>query len=156
MTVIKNSTLIDCTPEQAFDYLVDIRNELEWNPGAQSMEKITPGPVALGTRFVAKWKQSRQLEVECIDFDRPHHWAHRNGGPVHVTVSCRLKPENGKTRLYADFDARPKGWFLLVFPLFLLVMRKEEKANMTRLRDAVERHVANQHSAPQGSSESSD
>ncbi|HEY5858032.1 MAG TPA: hypothetical protein VIW24_29380 [Aldersonia sp.] len=75
---------------------------------------------------------------------------------MHVTVSCRLKPENGKTRLYADFDARPKGWFLLVFPLFLLAMRKEEKANMTRLRDAVERHVANQHSAPQGAAESSD
>ena len=33
MTIISNSTVIRCTPEEVFDYLSDHRSELEWNPG---------------------------------------------------------------------------------------------------------------------------
>jgi hypothetical protein len=36
---------------------------------------------------------------------------------------------------------RPHGWFRLVFPVFLLVIRREERANMTYLRDALERRL---------------
>ena len=47
MTVIENQTTVACTPEELFDYCVDIRNELEWNPTAKSMEKLTDGPVGV-------------------------------------------------------------------------------------------------------------
>ena len=66
MAVINNSTLINCTPAEAFDYFVDIRNELEWNPDAVSMVKLTDGPVRQGTRFLAKWKSSTQI-VRVVD-----------------------------------------------------------------------------------------
>ncbi len=42
-----------------FDYLADPRNELEWNPKVEVMEKITDGPVGLGTKFRAKWTKSK-------------------------------------------------------------------------------------------------
>ena len=48
MTVIRNTVVIRCTPEQAFDYLSDLRNELDWNPTVQSVEKLTDGPVGVG------------------------------------------------------------------------------------------------------------
>lgn len=142
VAVISNSTLINCTPEEAFDYFVDIRNELEWNPDAVSMEKLTDGPVGKGTKFRAKWKSSMQIEVECVEFDRPHRFVAVNGGPVAVTFTCRVEPEGDKTRLLVDFDAHPKGWFRLVFPLFYLMMRRQEKANMANGRTALERRLA--------------
>jgi hypothetical protein len=71
MAVIENTVQIDRSPEEAFDYLVDLRNELEWNPGVQSMEKLTEGPIGVGTRFLAKWKQSQLIEVECIRLRTP-------------------------------------------------------------------------------------
>jgi hypothetical protein len=58
VTVISNSVEIRCTPEEAFDYLSDHRNELEWNPGIESIGKLTDGPVGLGTRYLAKWKSA--------------------------------------------------------------------------------------------------
>lgn len=142
MTVISNSTVITCSPEEAFDYFVDIRNELEWSSDAVSMEKLTDGPVGKGTRFRAKWKTSKQIEVECVEYDRPVRWAHVNGGPVAVTFTGRIQPEGGKTRLLVDFDARPKGLFRLVFPIVLVIMRRKEKANMASARDALERRLA--------------
>ena len=54
MAVIENSVQIERSPEDVFDYLVDLRNELEWNPDVESMKKLTDGPISVGTKFLAK------------------------------------------------------------------------------------------------------
>ncbi|WP_157984489.1 SRPBCC family protein [Lentzea terrae] len=141
MVVLHNSVLIRCSPEEAFDYLSDLRAELEWNPGCQSMEKITEGPVGVGTRFRAKWKSSPLVEVEFTRYDRPRSWSAHNGGPIEVSFTCHLEPVPEGTLLRAEFAPRPHGWFRLVFPLFLLVISREEKANMIRIREALERRT---------------
>ena len=81
------------------------------------------------------------MEVETVRYDRPHGWTVHSGGLIEVTVTIRLEPVAQGTRLHSDFDARPHGWFRLVFPLFLAKIRKEESANMTYLREALERRA---------------
>lgn len=141
MTVIRNSVLIRCSPEEAFDYLSDLRAELEWNPKCEVMEKITEGPVRQGTRYRAKWKSSPPVEVEIVEYDRPRSWTAHNGGPIEVAFTCRLAPAPQGTLLHAEFVCRPHGWFRLIFPIFLLVIRRQEEANMTHLREALERRT---------------
>jgi Polyketide cyclase / dehydrase and lipid transport len=138
MEVISNTVVIGCGIDETFDYLSDHRNEKEWNPAIESIEKITDGPVRLGTKFRAKWKKSPLVEMEVVEYDRPHRWATHNGGPIEATVRFRLEPVEGGTQLLADFEATPHGWFKLVFPLFIARMRKDEKANMTYLKSALE------------------
>jgi len=143
VTVISNSVAIRCTPEEAFDYLSDHRNELEWNPGIESIDKLTDSPVGLGTKYVAKWKSApKAVEVETIAYDWPHGWSVHNTGSVEVTVTVRLQPTATGTRLSSDFEAQPHGFFRLIFPLFLIKIRKEEAANMTHLKAALERRAA--------------
>lgn len=141
MTVIRNSVVIRCTQEEAFDYLSDLRAELEWNPKCQVMEKLTDGPVGLGTKYRAKWKNSPQVELDTVQFERPRTWAMHNGGPIEVTFACRFEPHPKGTKLFAEFQPRPHGWFRLVFPLFLLMIRRDEKANMVHIREELERRV---------------
>ncbi len=139
MRVITNTVLIDRKPEEVFDYCVDLRNELEWNPDAKSMEKLTDGPPEAGTRFLAKWKTApRPIEVTCTTFERPKTWSFVNGGPVAVTFSGRVRPDAGATRLDVTFEAEPHGWFRLVFPVFFRVMKRKERANMANLKRALE------------------
>jgi len=138
MTVIRNSAVIRCTPEQAFDYLSDPRAELEWNPRCEVMDMLTEGPVGKGTRYRAKWKSSPMVELETVRFERPHTWTMHNAGPIEVTFTARLEAMSEGTKLHVEFEPRPHGWFRLVFPVFLLVIRREERANMTYLRDALE------------------
>ena len=59
-----------------------------------------------------------------------------------VTFTGRLEPEGNQTRLLVAFDARPNGWFRLVFPLFYVMMKRQEKANMVNCRAALERRLA--------------
>lgn len=141
MTVIHNSVVIRCTTELAFDYLTDHRTELEWNPKCEAMEKLSAGPAGKGTRYRAQWRGPPCLEPEAVQFDRPRSWTSHNGGPLEVTLTCSLEQVTEGTELFADFEARPHGWFRLFFPLFLLMARRDEKANMGHLRDALERRA---------------
>ena len=139
MVVISNSVVVRCTPEQAFDYLSDLRSELEWNPTCERMDKVTDGPVGPGTRFRAKWKLSPLVEVEILEHDRPMYWKAHNGGPLEVTMTVRLESVADGTRLSTNFDATPHGFLRLIFPILVRKLRREENANMGHIREALER-----------------
>lgn len=98
MAVIRNAVEIHRSPAQVFDHLSDPRNELEWNPKVEKMEKITDG----------------QLNIELST----------TGDPA--------------TLLTSRFEAHPHGTFRLIFPIFLIMMRREEARNMQLLRQALE------------------
>jgi hypothetical protein len=142
MVLISNSVVIRCIPEQAFDYLSDLRNERDWNPTCEQMEKVTDGPVGSGTRFRAKWKLSPVVDLEILEYDRPHCWTAHNGGPLEVTMTVRLESVADGTRLSTAFDARPHGFLKLVFPILRRRLRADESANMGHIRAALERRHA--------------
>jgi carbon monoxide dehydrogenase subunit G len=139
MAVIHSQVEIARAPEDVFDYVVDMTNELKWNPGVQSMEKLTEGPAGAGTKYLAKWKQSGKIEVHCVEAERPRKVRFVNGGPIEVDLAVTLEATPQGTRLDARFDAKPRGLFRLVFPIFLMVMRRQEAANMLNLKKALER-----------------
>jgi hypothetical protein len=138
MAIIVSTALIHRPKAEVFDFLVDLRNELIWNPDVVSMELLSPEPIGLGSRYLAKWKQSGRIQVECTGFDRPDGWTYLNGGPVAVTFDVRLTEEDGATRLVSRFDARPRGMFRLIFPFFMMIMRRQERTNMRNLTRALE------------------
>ena len=76
-TLIENVTEIARTPEDVFDYLSDMGNEVRWNPDCISMEQLTDGPVGVGTRFRAKWKQGPVVFTEVTAYERPSNWTLR-------------------------------------------------------------------------------
>lgn len=127
MAVIENTVEIARAPVDVFDFLVDMRNERSFNPDLQSMEKLTEGPIGVGTRFRAKWKQSGSIICECVEFDRPRRWVYRNGGPVSVDLTITVTPKGSGCVVVSRFDAHPHGWMRLVFPVFLLIMRRAER-----------------------------
>ncbi len=142
MAVISNSTVLSGTPEEAFDYLSDLRSEAEWGPNCEMVEKITDGPVGEGTKYRAKWKRTPELVVEIVEYDRPHTWSTYNDGPLEITYTGTLEPVDEGTRLEVELDAQAHGWFRLMFPIFVLLLRRQSKENMERLREAFEGQLA--------------
>ncbi|PSL04614.1 polyketide cyclase/dehydrase/lipid transport protein [Haloactinopolyspora alba] len=140
MAVIRNSVVIRCTPAEAFDYLSDLRSEHEWNPDCQMVEKLTEGPIGVGTTYRAKWRHGGPpIEPEVVAYDRPHMWRTHNGGPLEVTFTGRVEGVAEGTLLSIEFAPRPHGWFRLAFPLFLVSIRRAEKNHMRHIREALER-----------------
>jgi uncharacterized protein YndB with AHSA1/START domain len=137
--VIENTVDIARGLEATFDYLSDMRNEIQWNPDCMSVEKLTDGPVGVGTRFRAKWKQGPEIETECTIYDRPHTWRYENGGPISLVLTITLAPTpTGGTRMTSHGEWTPHGWFRLVFPMFIRVMRRAERGVVANARRALE------------------
>lgn len=71
------STLHACVRvEQVFDFMSDLRHAPLWDPQASSVEKLTPGPVGLGTRFLMVGSfMGRELHMpyEIVGYERPGH-----------------------------------------------------------------------------------
>ena len=137
--VIENTVEISRTPEEVFDYLANQGNEVHWNPDCVSMQKLTDGPVGVGTRFRAKWKQGPVIESECTRFERPRMWRYENGGPISVVLTVTLEATpSGGTRMTSRGVWTPHGWFRFVFPVFIRVMRRAERGVVANARSALE------------------
>jgi hypothetical protein len=140
MAIIENSVEIARSPEVVFDFIVDMTNELKWNPAVKFMEKLTDGPAGQGTKYRAQWAGSPIVVTECTRAERPKHVTLVNGGPISVNLDVSLTPTAHGTRLDARFDATPHGFMRLLFPIFLVIIRRQEKANMVHLKAYLESH----------------
>jgi uncharacterized protein YndB with AHSA1/START domain len=140
--VIENTGEIARTPEDVFDYLSDMANEIAYNPDCVSMKRLTDGPVGVGTKYRAKWKQSPGVIItECTQHERPRVWTYVNGGPISVTLTVTLEPTaTGGTRMTSRSEWSPHGWFRFIFPIFVLVMRRAERNVNANARRALEDH----------------
>jgi uncharacterized protein YndB with AHSA1/START domain len=139
MSVIENTVEIARAPEDVFDYLSDMGNEVQWNPDCVSVERLTDGPVDVGTKFRAKWKQGPAVVTEVTVFDRPRTWTYVNGGSISCVLKITLEPTSGGgTRLTSRGLWKANGLARLFFPVFIRVMRKAEVQVVANARRALE------------------
>jgi uncharacterized protein YndB with AHSA1/START domain len=132
-------TEIRASIERVFDYVSDARNEPNWLPGAKAVDKITPGPVELGTRFDGTYVRAGRVSVEIVAFDRPSRLTFRaRSRIVDFDDMIELSEGDGGTRLTARMSAQPRGLMRLVSPLMARTMRGQFQANWTHLKQALE------------------
>ena len=75
---IEGEVLIRRPVEEVFDFVADQRTEPTYNSNMQASEKITEGPIDVGTRFRATIRAGRRLlpmDIEYTGLDRPHRIA---------------------------------------------------------------------------------
>jgi uncharacterized protein YndB with AHSA1/START domain len=138
MTVIETTVNIDRSPENVFDYLVELTNELEWNPQMVSMEKTTDGPVGVGTQYRAKWKGMGSVLMECTKYDRPRGYSYIIGGPVTTDLDISLTSTAEGTTLLSRAHPRTKGLLTLISPIVVLMTRRAMKTNLENGKQALE------------------
>jgi hypothetical protein len=66
--VVEAEVDIKRSPEDVFDYCSDPSHEPEWNPMMKRIEKITDGPVGVGTRFTTEFAKGPSMVMECIRY----------------------------------------------------------------------------------------
>jgi hypothetical protein len=126
-------------PEDIFDYCSDLRSELQWNPKAKYVEKLTHGPVGVGTRYRARWANSGPTAVEVAQFERPRRWETRaRARGMSIRFRGTVTDAGPGARYTASLELHPKGLAWLVAPLALVAMRRQDQRNMHRIREALE------------------
>jgi uncharacterized protein YndB with AHSA1/START domain len=126
-------------PEEVFDYCSDLRSELRWNPKAKSVEKLSDGPVGVGTCYRAQWSNTGPTAVEVVQFDRPRSWeTYATARGMGVRFRGTVTDAAPGARYTADLELQPKRLAWLVAPLALLAMRRQDQMHMQHIREALE------------------
>jgi hypothetical protein len=103
------------------------------------VEKLTDGPVGVGTRYRARWANSGPTTVEVVQFDRPHRWeTTTTARGMSIRFQGTVTGTAPGARYSADLELHPKGLAWLVAPLALLAMRREDQQHMRRIQEALE------------------
>ena len=135
----RTETVIHRPPAEVFEFCSDLRSELQWNPKVKYIEKLTDGPVGVGTRYRARWANSGPTAVEVVAFDRPHSWeTNATARGMSIRFQGTVTDAGPGPRYRADLELHPTVLAWLVAPLALLAMRRQDRKNMRRIREALE------------------
>lgn len=130
---------VAASPEVVFDRLVDMRNELHWNPMTVEMTKSTDGEITSGTRFDGKMKRVGPMHMVVTEYDRPRAFKMSGGGrPSEVDFSATLEPADGGTRIRTLLEMEPKGIAKLFSPLMARQVPKQEEESLQSFKRWVE------------------
>ena len=137
--VVHGTVRIARPAAEVFDFLSDVRNEPRWLPGASEIEMLTQAPVGKGSRFRGRYARAGLVELELVEFDRPHCVTFRAHAPiVDFDDAVTLTETADGTLLAATMTAQPKGLMRLLAFAMRRVMQRQFAANWLLLKADLE------------------
>ncbi len=144
MSKITGEILIDRPIDVVFDFVSDERNEPLYNPALLHSDKITDGPVAVGTRFHATHKSARgpvDMDVAVTAFDPPRRMASRTTMSwSEIEGELAFESVGSSTKMRWVWEVRPKGVGNVLRPLVGVIGRRSERACWEGLKRYLESH----------------
>jgi uncharacterized protein YndB with AHSA1/START domain len=129
---------LDHPPATVFDYIADVRNELQWQHDLRRADKVTDGPVGEGTVFDTDYRLFGPMRLELEDVRRPQHLVFVGSGPrMWMQFVMDLVPQNGGSRVTFQIDMRPRRVLRPLAPLLVLGLPREMAKRPEQLRAAL-------------------
>ena len=139
MVVLENSADVGVPPQEAFDYLSDLRNEAGWNPKMRSVQLLTGDPIGIGSRYRVRWAGSPDVIVEYTQYERPGQWATvADSQTMTIRFSARVTPVPSGSHLAVRMELLPRGPARLLQPLLRRRMQGRELDNMRAIKNTME------------------
>jgi uncharacterized protein YndB with AHSA1/START domain len=131
MSSISGEIVINRPVEEVFDFVADERNEPRFNPRMLRADKLSPGPIGLGTRFRAEMT-SRQRPVEMTmentGYERPRRLASTTRlSTMEIRGTLTFDPVSGGTRMRWAWDLQPRGVLKLLTPMVVRLGQRQEQ-----------------------------
>jgi len=142
MVGVEGEIVINLPVEDVFDFLADERNEPRFNPRMRGAEKISEGPIGVGTRFraeVVSMGRPIEMVIEYTGYERPRRLAsttHMSSMDIQYTLTFEPVPEG--TRMRWSGDLEPRGIFKLMSPMVARLGRRQERRIWTGLKRLLE------------------
>jgi hypothetical protein len=141
---ITGEMLIERPIDVVFDFVADDRNEPLYNSALLHSDKVTAGPVGLGTCFHATHKSARrsvEMDVVITAYVRPRLMASRTTMSwSEIDGELRFEPVGSSTRMHWAWNIHPKGLANLLRPLVGVIGMRSERACWEGLKRYLEAH----------------
>ena len=112
------------TPEEAFEYMSDMRNFIDWDPGVSSAVMVGDGEVEKGSSFDLR-ASGADLRYVLVEFDRPRRVvAEANSARLRSYDIIEVQPAEGGSIVTYDATLELKGVFKLFSPAMALLFAR--------------------------------
>jgi Polyketide cyclase / dehydrase and lipid transport len=142
MARIDGEIVIGRPVDVVFDYVADQSNEPQYNPQMVRAEKITTGPVGVGTKFrsaVASRGRTAEMLIEITGYDRLHRLSSTTTmQQADISYTLTFEPAASGTRMRWSGQVRPKGALKLLGPLIAWIGRHQEYRIWASLKQHLE------------------
>ena len=135
---MNGTTLINLPIDTVFAYVIDVSNDANWRTGVdesgwQSDEPMVPGAIGytLAGNMKTDWRVVSSTPGKSVDWELI-------SGPYKGRGGYRFVPVDGGTQFTLVADVEPSGWLKLLGPIFTWMGRRQNQANVERLRDILE------------------
>mgnify|MGYP001822260841 CR=1 FL=1 len=132
------TTTINVPMEAVYAYVSDPANDVNWRTGVTESGLITDPPIVLGSEgFVKAGSKVVRWRVTAIEPGSSVDWE-LTEGPISGFGGYRLEDVGGSTRFTLVANVKPEGAFRLVGPLFARMGRKQNQADVKKLKGLLE------------------
>jgi uncharacterized protein YndB with AHSA1/START domain len=143
MLRVEETFSIDRSPQDVFDYVVQVDNLADWQTSKTFAEQITEGPPRLGTRIRERTKVPGRNEweqiVEFAEFERPRLLGtHIVEGPTPIDGRWTFEPDGNATRVHFEAWGDLHGPQKLLQPLLKLAIARQFRKYHRNLRRNLE------------------
>jgi hypothetical protein len=142
MARIEGEIVIHRAVNEVFDFVADERNEPRYNPRMLRAEKISPGPIGLGTRFraeMAAMRRTAEMTTEFTAYERPARLGSSTRlSTMDIEGTLTFDPVPGGTRMRWSWALEPRGLLRLMTPLLVRIGRRQEQAIWAGLKRLLE------------------
>ena len=135
---MNGTTMINRPTDVVFAYVIDLSNDANWRTGVdesgwESGEKIGPGAIGytLAGDMKVEWRVTSYTPGESVDWELI-------SGPYKGRGGYRFVPVDGGTQFTLVADIEPAGFYNLLGPLFGWIGRRQNQADVEKLRDILE------------------
>ena len=146
MIHIEGSIVIDRPVEVVFDYVADECNEPSYNAHMRLAEKISDGPIGVGTQYraeVVSGGRPVSMVIEFTEYERPRRLASRTTlSAMDIAYTLTFEPVREETRMGWSGEIEPRGMLKVMGPLVGWMGRRQERRIWTGLKGVLERTEA--------------
>ena len=134
----EKSTVIRRSAEDVFAYVGDQTNAVHWQAGLVEVQRLTDGPVGVGTRHrIVRTFMGRRLAVEneYVAFEPGRRVVFRTtSGSMPLEASYPVEPAEGGSRITSTIEMDASGFLSLAEPLIAVGLRREMDAAFRELK----------------------
>lgn len=136
------TTIIDRPPEEVFDYVVTVSHDSEWRTGVVEAGFNSDDPLHVGSNGYDRVEANgREMTAEWTIYQYEPgvlaRWTLDNG-PFEGTGGYLCEADGARTKFTLEAHVTPTGWYRLIGPMFGRIGRRQNLADVERLRTILE------------------
>ena len=136
------TTVINRPVADVFDYVMEVPHDTEWRTGVVEAAFTSDEPIGVGTTgFDRIEANGREMVATWTVFEHKPGTLARwtlDSGPIEGTGGYICTPHRAGTSFTLEAMVKPTGWYRMLGPVFGLIGRRQNRADVQKLKEALE------------------